>query len=190
MWRRRLASDTGADVLHRPLGMLATSVAIGIAVAGCGDSRRGDRGHRGEGLIVLDHSIGSIALREERVEVERRLGEGFVLSTDNQRQPPVHMENVLYAKYGLRVWYSSRTSSPTSVARGRVGAVLTLSSRYRTPQGIHVGSRAAELRGILGLKCSLNDCQHGYARRNQAGTTFRLDSPRGEVTAIAISFGH
>jgi hypothetical protein len=118
------------------------------------------------------------------------LGQGFVLKTEDQTDPTFHVEDVLYAKYGLEVWYGSRNATQASRARGRVGAVLTHSPRYQTPQGVHVGSPAAALQEIKGVKCSLEDCQHGYNRSNHPGTSFRLDYEDGKVVRIALAFGH
>jgi hypothetical protein len=145
-------------------------------------------------LIVLDRSIGGVALKGQRSDVERGLGRGFVVHTEDQKppEPPVHGEQVLYAKYGLEVWYVSRNATPSGRARGRVIVVLTHSPRYRTAQGLHVGSSATALRAVGGVNCYHVDteCQHGYNALNQAGTTFRLDRPGGTIVEIAMAFGH
>ena len=173
----------------RSVGLLATCVSLVLVSAGCAGSSESRT--RANTLIVLDRSIGGVALREKRVDVESRLGEGFVRKTEDQKPPsPVHVEEVLYAKYGLEVWYASRNATRASRLLGRVGVVLTHSPRYRTPQGVHVGAPAAALHTIKGITCSLEDCQHGYKALNHPGTSFRLDYPDGKVVMIAIAFGH
>lgn len=174
-------------MLRFPTSFLA-GASLALILAGCGSARKGQA--RDDTLIVLDRSIGGVALREKRAHVERRLGRGFVLKADDQKQPPVHGEDVLYAKHGLEVWYVSRNATNASRERGRVIAVLTRSPRYQTPQGVHVGSPASALHAIEGVTCSLEDCQHGYNALNHPGTTFRLDYEGGTVVLIGIAFGH
>jgi hypothetical protein len=165
---------------------------FGLTLATGGATARG--GSRANTLIVLDRSIGGVALKEQRSDVERSLGRGFVIHTEDQKppEPTVHGEQVLYAKYGLEVWYVSRNATPLARARGRVITVLTHSPRYRTARGLHVGSAATGLRSIGGVNCyqGSTECQHGYNAGNQAGTTFRLDRPGGKIVVIAIAFGH
>jgi hypothetical protein len=169
---------------------LYVGLAIALALAGCGSAKK-LRANENR-LIVLDHSIGGVALQETRAQVERRLGSGFVLRTQDQKppEPRLHVEDVLYAKDGLDIGYVSHNSSPSSLARGRVVVVLTQSPRYRTPAGIHVGSSATRLRTIKGLKCFEEECQHGFKAFNHRGTSFRLDYPDGKVIRIAIAYGH
>jgi hypothetical protein len=171
-------------------GSLVACVSLGLALAGCGGSSE-SRAHANT-LIVLDHSVGGVALNEQRAVVERSLGRGFVVKAGDQKPPgpTVHGEDVLYAKHGLEVVYISRNATPASRAHGRVVLVLTHSPRYRTPQGVHVGSTAAELHSIKGVDCDEPaglDCQHGGHVHNQPGTTFRLDYPGGKVVRIAIA---
>jgi hypothetical protein len=178
-------------MMLRRAGSFLVLVVLGLTLlTACGGSER-SRSQEG-GAIVLDRSIGGVALGKKRSDVEWSLGKGFVLDAEDQKppEPPVHGEQVLYAKSGLEVWYVSTNASKASRARARVIAVVTRSPRYQTPQGVHVGSPAAALDSIQDLKCYLEDCQHGYHALNQPGTTFRLDHPRGEVTMIAIAYGH
>ena len=175
--------------LFQPVGSFVALASLGFALTACGASE-GSRSN-GDTRIVLDRSIGGVALREKRTDVERQLGHGFVVHTEDQKPPyPAHAEQVLYAKYGLEVYYVSRNATPLALARGRVLVVLTHSPRYRTPQGVHVGSPAAALHAIKGIKCSLEDCQHGYTALNHPGTSFRLDYEGGKVVTIAMAFGH
>jgi len=136
--------------------------------------------------------MGGVALGESRADVERRLGRGFVLKAEDQTppEPILHIEDVLYAKYGLEVTYISRNAGQASRERGRVALLLTHSPRYQTPEGVHVGSAAAAVRRIKGVKCGnlLDlDCQHGGRVHNQAGTMFRLSGPGGVIVRIAIA---
>jgi len=128
-------------------------MSLGLLLAGCGGSS--ETGAHDDTLIVLDHSIGGVALGERRSEVERRLGQGFVLEAEDQKppEPSVHSEDVLYAKHGLEVWYVSRSGTAVSRRRGRVSILLTHSPRFRTPEGVHVGSPVAALRRLEGLNC-------------------------------------
>jgi hypothetical protein len=170
---------------------LAASVCLVLALVACRGKARS--GHSGNTMIVLDHSMGGVALREKRADVERRLGRGFVLHTNDQRppEPPLHEEDVLYAKDGLEVFYVSRNATQVSRERGLAVVLLTHSPRYKTPEGVHVGSTAAELRTIKDVKCNdpANlDCQHGGQVHNQPGTMFRLSEPGAVVVRIAIAY--
>jgi hypothetical protein len=131
-------------------------------------------------------------LRERRLEVERVLGRGVVLHSSDQKppEPRLHSEDILYSN-GLEIGYISGDATPRSRARGQVIVLLTRSPRFRTPQGVHVGSTAAELRSIKGVKCGDELdllCQHGGYVHNQPGTTFQLSRPGGVVVRIAIAF--
>lgn len=126
------------------------------------------------------------------MEVERFLGRGAVLHTSDQKppEPRLHFEDVLYSN-GLEVGYVSGNATLRSRARGQVIVLLTRSPRFRTRQGVHVGSTAAELRSIQGVKCgnlANVECQHGGHVHNQPGTLFRLSGPGGEVVSISIAY--
>lgn len=172
----------------RSVGSLAAAACLASALVGCG-SPAGSRAH-GRTLIVLDRSIGGVALRERRSDVERLLGRGDILRTSDQRppEPRLHVEDVLYPN-GLEVDYVSRSAS--SRAQGRAVVLLTSSPSFRTSQGVSVGSAAAELRSINGVRCGnlLNlDCQHSGGRHNQPGTFFTLSAPNGKIIRIAIAY--
>ncbi len=176
--------------MFRSLTSVVAATALGLVLAACGGSAT--RLPNADTRIVLDQSIGGVALREKRADVEHRLGRGIVLKAEDQKPPdPIsHAEDVLYAKHGLEVWYVSRNATKVSRERGRVIIVLTHSPRYVTPEGVHVGAPARTLNAIKGVRCSLADCQHGYNALNHPGTTFRLDYPDGRVVMIAVAFGH
>ncbi len=68
-------------------------------------------------------------------------------------------------------------------------AVLTSSPRYRTSNGVHVGSSLADVEAINGMKCYGTDtCQHGCHAVNTACTGFDLSADR--VRRITLSLGH
>jgi hypothetical protein len=172
----------------RSIGSLAAFVCLASALVGCGSSA-GGRDHGGT-LIMLDRSIGGVALRERRIDVERLLGRGDVLRTSDQKspEPRLHVEDVLYPN-GLEVDYISRSAS--SRDQGRVVVLLTSSPRFRTGQSVGVGSTASKLRSIKGVKCGnlLNlDCEHSGARHNHPGTFFRLSAPNGRIVRISIAY--
>jgi hypothetical protein len=174
----------------RRIGSLAAGVSLGLALAACGGTS-GSR-TRANTLIVLDRSIGGVSLRERRLEVEHVLGRGVVLHTSDQKppEPRLHFEDVLYSN-GLEIGYVSGDATPRSRARGQVIILLTRSPRFRTPQGVHVGSTAAGLGSINGVKCgnlANVECQHGGHVHNQPGTLFRLSGPGGVVVSISIAY--
>jgi hypothetical protein len=122
--------------------------------------------------IVLDRSIGGIAVRERRTTVEATLGPG--------RRSGAHRS---YLRGKLEVWYTGRPA--------RVFALRTRSATFETRGGIGVGSSYTEVAAIHGTTCYAgSDCQHGFARLNSPGTGFHFDAPRGHVTWIGIGYGH
>jgi hypothetical protein len=168
------------------LGLLLS--LTGVACAGGHESRTGPGP---SSLIVLDRSIGGVALKEERADVERRLGRGRLVQSRDQKppEPPAHSEHVRYPMDGLDVWYVSRDATSSERERARVFAVRTSSTRYRTRGGVRVGSPVGMLRALRGLECFAESCQHGFHGARRAGTAFRLDRPGGRVTWIAVSVG-
>jgi hypothetical protein len=108
-----------------------------------------------------------------------------VIKTEDQKppEPPSHAEYVRYRKEGLEVVYVSRTAGQRG--NGRAIAVLTTSPRYRTTDGVHVGSPVADVRTISGIKChGTTDCQHGNTH-NKPGTGFALSG--GRVWRIVVT---
>ncbi len=155
-------------------------LCVGLVVAACGSSSS----HAPRVAIVIDKSIGGVSLKERRSAVERTLGHGVVVKTEDQKppEPPAHVEVVMYPD-GLEVVYVSRTAAQR--ARGVAIAVLTKSSRYRTKEGVHVGSSLADVRQIPGIKCDGgNDCQHGNTH-NKPGTGFAMRG--GRVWRIVVT---
>jgi hypothetical protein len=170
---------------------LSLGVLAAFVLAGCGGST--EHRSRGATLIVLDRSIGGVRLRDQRSEVERALGSGTVIRSEDQKppEPRLHFEDVIYPN-GLEVGYVSRSATPRSLGNGRVGYLLTRSPTFRTREGVHVGSSRAALRTINGVICGnlLDlDCRHGGHIHNQPGTFFKLSAPgrSGVVVRIAIA---
>jgi hypothetical protein len=168
---------------------LALAVVTAAALAACGNPA--ERRSSGTTLIVLDRSIGGVRLREQRREVERLLGRGAVIHSEDQKppEPRLHIEVVIYPN-GLEVGYVSRSAEAPS--HGRVAYLVTHAPRFRTPEGVHVSSTAAELHEIEGITCGNlldQDCQHGGRVHNQPGTFFKLSGgPGAVVVRIAIAF--
>ena len=176
--------------MRQSIGWLAAVISSGVVLAACGGSA--SRHQAGDTRIRLDQSIGGVALREHRSDVERELGHGEVLRTEDQQppEPRLHFERVLYQN-GLEVGYVSRSASSRSRAQGQVVYLLTHSPRFRTSEGVHVGSSAAELQTIRDVTCGNVlglDCQHGGHVHNEPGTFFKLSGPGGAVARIAIAF--
>jgi hypothetical protein len=141
--------------------------------------------------IVLDRSIAGVSLGETRASIERRIGAGFVLGdarTDPSTAKPRHVERIEYDAAGLYVTYVSTGSSARELAAGRAVVLETTWTSFRTPQGVHVGSPAAALRAIPGIRCFGSVCQHGYARGG-GGTTFMIDQTRRRIVRVVVSFG-
>ena len=91
---------------------------------------------------------------------------------------------------GLEVGFVSAGAKPPALRRGRVAFLLTRSPRFRTPEGVHVGSTSDELHRIEGVTCGNlagTDCQHGGKIHNTPGTFFKLSGPDGVVVLISIA---
>jgi hypothetical protein len=84
--------------MFAPAASLAAALALAFLLSGCG-STSPKSGSKKDTRIVLDRSIGGVALRGRRAEVERRLGRGSVLKAQDQKppEPRLHIEDVLYA---------------------------------------------------------------------------------------------
>jgi hypothetical protein len=144
--------------------------ALALALAACGGSSKGQ-----PRTIVLDHSIGPVSLLEPIRDVERALGKGMTVHSDDR-----YGRYVRYAKVGIDVAYA-----PGPKHREVAFAILTTSSRYRTRDGVGVGSSLQAVAAIKGIKCyGGRDCQHGNVH-NKPGTGFALRD--GKVWRIVIT---
>ena len=173
----------------RPLAVAAFVTVLVLTVSACGGN--GASRSSANTSIVLGHSMGGVVLAETRADVERHLGRGIIVHVEDQKapEPTLHIEEVQYNN-GLEVSYVSRNATRASRLRGLVSGMLTYSPRFRTPQGIHVGSSARDLLAMKGVRCEgLGiDCQYGALAHNKPGTMFRLDGPGGVVTRIVIAY--
>ncbi len=132
--------------------------------------------------IVLDRSIGGVHVRERRDVIELTLGRGIVTGSQNANQ----ILTVRYVRSGITVGYVALPGAPSGKALSLF--VTTTSPRYRTKSGLHVGSSYAALTRALRVRCSGDQCQHGYTRQGATGTTFFVDG--GKVVKIALALGH
>jgi hypothetical protein len=128
--------------------------------------------------IVLDHSIGGVAFHERRSVVEKRIGRGEV----EQLVPGAFYVN--YPRYRIKILYVH--DGPREVVQG----IETGSPRYRTPQGIHIGSTRAAVKALPGrVYCGdKSRCDHLSKISEGLGTTFQFDS-RGRVSSISVGSG-
>jgi hypothetical protein len=160
------------------LGLAALCVSIVIVAVSLAARHSGKAPTR---LIVLSDSIGGIVLgqRPASVEIEaghpasraRLSGAGRLIETWRYR-------DVVAVFLAVRVPYNSQL---------RVVRVSTTSARFRTADGLGVGSNLRRLRGhVAGLRCynAGQDCAVGF-EHGAPGTEFRL--PSGVVTSIAVA---
>jgi hypothetical protein len=95
----------------------------------------------------------------------------------------VHGHEVRYAKLGLDVAHAP----PGGLRQAAVVfAILTTSSRYRTRDGVGVGSSLERVNRIRGIECfnGGSDCHHGNVH-DKPGTGFALRG--GKVWRVAIT---
>jgi hypothetical protein len=163
------------------LGLAAVLACLVVATAGAVTITR---------TIVLDRSIAGVSLGETRANIERRIGNGSLVSTrtDASTVPPGQVERVAYGSAGLYVTYASTGVSPARLAAGKAVVLETTWTSFRMPQGVHVGSPLAAVRAVPGVRCFGSVCQHGYAGRG-AGTSFLVDPVRKKVVRIVVAFG-
>jgi hypothetical protein len=173
-------------VMRILIGLTAASASL-LLLANCGGSHNRPAASR---LIVLDRSIGGVALRQRRAVVGRLLGRGIVRSKQDQKppEPPAHVEDVVYPN-GLEVIFVSRDAA--SRLLGRAIVVRTFSPSFATRHGVRVGSPESAVRSIQGVTCGsvLNHgCQHGGHVHNRPGTFFASSGPNGKIVSITIAY--
>jgi hypothetical protein len=146
---------------------LAGCAAV-VLIAACGSS-----GAKYSTKIVLDRSIGPVSVREALSKVERTLGKGTTLHNDQH-----YGHYVRYAKLGLDVAYAPGPHGEAAFA------ILTTARRYRTHEGVGVGSTERQVAAIKGVDCSFANCVHG-STHNKPGTFFNLRN--GKVWRVGIT---
>jgi hypothetical protein len=126
-------------------------------------------------VVVLAHAVGGVALGASRAAVTARLGTGVVLARGRSAFGP--WVNVYYA--GPRV--------TVSFLQGSAELVSTSSTRYRTRQGVSVGTGRTRLRAAYGarLQCDPATCTLGRALPGHAVTAFGV--AHGKVTRIDVA---
>lgn len=135
------------------VALLAATAALASA-AGCSGGHGGGRVDPNTSIDITG-AIGGVHAHETRSAVERLLGPGQVLSRVTRPGPPRYaLIRVRYPASGLGVWYDQARRGPPLVA-----AVFTSSTRYRTPDGLRVGSTLAQVHREHGIRCY---AQRGY----------------------------
>jgi hypothetical protein len=141
--------------------------------------------------IVLDRSIGGVALGDTRARVERRTGGGLIIAERDERSAdrPLYVVRLAYNSTGHYVTYSSAGTTQSALRARVVQAVETTWTVYRTPEGVHVGSSLSEVKTISGVRCFHGNavCEHGYGGAGRPGTSFLIDLSRRRVVRIVIS---
>jgi hypothetical protein len=177
---RRLAVMIGGVVV------IASAVGLVVAFGGGGPAAGADPNH---GIDPVHGAIGGVRVREPRAMAERLLGRGVRVSRKPmQGNAGYTIEQVHYAADALDVWYVTETSGKH---RSIVALVSTGDRRYRTKDGLGVGSTLAEAQREPALSCSnvsaptFADCQGGLGYEKPV-TNFQV---RGGAVAriIAIS---
>lgn len=156
---------------------VAWAAVLALALAACGGSS-----HSTSRTIVLDHSIGPVKLLETRHDVQNQnaVGKGVTIRSDRHNG-----HQVRYSKLGLDVFYA-----PGPTDEEVAFALMTTSPRYRTREGIGVGSTQHEVASVKGVKCyGPTQCQHGATGPRVPGTAFAFRNGKAWRIAIATDFG-
>lgn len=136
--------------------------------------------------INVDGVIGGIHARDTRIAVERRLGAGTTISTSTHKQKiggTYTLIRVRYPASQLVVLYVTSPGRPAWVF-----GVFTTSPRYRTADGLRVGSTLAQARHEPGIRCydqqSYFACQGGLGYEKPI-TSFTVR--HGEVVRVFMA---
>ena len=102
-------------------------------------------------LIDVTGSIGGIAPRQPRSQVEGVLGPGDVVSrtTRHQKTGTYTLTRVRYVASSLTILYVQSGKQPA-----RVFGMSTASPRYHTADGLRIGSSLSAARREHGIRCS------------------------------------
>lgn len=162
---------------------LAPAAAV-LALAAACSSGHGAGGRPDPNTTIdVTGAIGGVHAHESRSAVERLLGRGQVLSRVRRPgSPPYTLIRVRYPASALGVWYDQVKGGPP-----RVAAVFTRSPRYRTADGLRVGSALARARREPGLTCAQQtgyvDCEGGLGYQKPV-TSFMVRG--GRIVRIAM----
>ena len=164
----------------RALAVVTTLASVGVGAARAVSITR---------TIVLDRSIAGVSLGERRAGIERRIGNGSIVSvrTDTSSAPASRVDRIAYDAAGLYITYVSTGSTPRKLAAGRAMVLETTWTSFRTPQGVHVGSSLTAVKSIPGVRCFGPVCQHGYVGSG-GGTSFLVDPLHKKVVRIVVGF--
>jgi len=145
---------------------LAATVAVLAAAAACSSGHGAAARPDPNTSIDVTGAIGSVRALELRPAAERLLGGGEVVSSVTRhprKSGPYTLTRVRYPASGLTVIYTERPHGTP-----RVVEVFTSSARYRTADGLGVGSSLAKARREPGIRCF---AQPGYVACQGASAT-------------------
>lgn len=129
--------------------------------------------------IALGHRIGPVSFAEPRSRVTKALGRGVAAVIDGHRLR-------FYRRARIYVQYAGNGAKQVAAV------VLTRSARYKTRQGVGVGSSLHRLRERVGVTCDVprfpSQCQHQGANVDRPLTVFNLDAAK-RVIEVALAPG-
>jgi hypothetical protein len=128
---------------------LAAAAALALAAAGCSSGHGGVKPDPDTSIDVTG-AIGGVRALERRSAAERLLGRGEVVSrvTRHPKEGAYTLIRVRYQASQLLVVYVARPGRSA-----RVAEIFTASPRYRTSDGLRVGSTLARARRERGITC-------------------------------------
>lgn len=137
-------------------------------------------------MIDVTGSIGSVKARETRPHVEQLLGRGRVTSNTTHGQKvggTYTLTRVRYAASQLVIVYVTAAGRPPVVF-----GIFTRSPRYRTADGLHVGSTLSQAPHEPGIRCypqpGYYDCQGGLGYEKPV-TSFTVK--QGRVVRVFVA---
>jgi hypothetical protein len=168
--------------------VVASAIGLGFAIDHGGQGAGEDPNHS---IDPVHGAIGGVRVRESRASAEQLLGRGVRVSRrPMQGNAGYIVEKVHYPTSGLDVWYLTETGGRH---RSLVGVVITSDRRYRTPDGLGVGSTLVEAQQEKALTCSnvteptYADCQGGLGYE-QPVTNFQVRSGAvARVIAVSVA---